>query len=522
MTLQEEKNLKEILQSRDVLVNENLQLKARLKWYEEQLGLANKRLHAPSSEKSPLGQEVMIFDEAEACASPVSSEPQTETISYTRHKTVGKRDDQLEGLPVEEIEYTLPEEERVCPKCFGPLHAMGHDVRREIKLIPAKVILVLHNRTNYTCRHCQNHEIKTPVLCAPAPETAFPGSLASPSAVAYVMTRKFAEGMPLYRQERSLKLEGFELSRQTMSNWMLTGAKWLSHIYDRMQSIMMERDILHADETTLQVLKEQNRAPWTESYMWLYRTGREGPPIILFEYQPTRLGEHPKRFLKNFSGYLHVDGYGGYNKLTGVKQVGCWAHARRKFNDAVNVIPQKDRKKATHANQGLVFCNKLFDIERELHDVTAEERFAGREAKSKDVLDNFHLWLMNMQGRITPNTALGKAVNYCLNQWEKLTVFLLDGRLEIDNNRAERSIKPFVIGRKNWLFANTPRGANASATIYSIVESAKENGLSPYAYLTYLFEKLPNIDVKDPQAIDLLLPWAEPVQAQFRVNKATR
>ena len=522
MTIQEEKNFKEILQSRDVLADENLQLKALLKWYGEQLGLAKKRLYAPSAEPTPPGQETMLFNEAEACASPVLPDPQTATITYTRHKTVGKRDDQLEGLPTEEIEYTLPEEEQVCPECSGPLHAMGHDVRREIKLIPAKVILVLHNRTKYACRHCQIKKTATPVLCAPAPETAFPGSVASPSAVAYIMNRKFAEGMPLYRQEQSLKLEGFELSRQNMANWMLVGAKWLSHIYSRMKEIMMKCDILHADETTLQVLKEPGRTPQAESYMWLYRTGREGPPIILFEYKPTRARENPQRFLENFSGYLHVDGYAGYNKLPGVKQVGCWAHARRKFNEAINVIPKKDRKRTAPANQGLDFCNKLFAIERELHDVTAEERFAGREVKSKDVLDNFHLWLINMQGQITPSTALGKAVNYCLNQWQKLTVFLLDGRLELDNNRSERAIKPFVIGRKNWLFANTVRGANASATIYSLVETAKENGLNPYAYLTYLFEKLPNINLKDPQAIDLLLPWAEPVQEQFSVNKTTR
>ena len=201
MTIQEEKNFKEILQSRDVLADENLQLKALLKWYGEQLGLAKKRLYAPSAEPTPPGQETMLFNEAEACASPVLPDPQTATITYTRHKTVGKRDDQLEGLPTEEIEYTLPEEEQVCPECSGPLHAMGHDVRREIKLIPAKVILVLHNRTKYACRHCQIKKTATPVLCAPAPETAFPGSVASPSAVAYIMNRKFAEGMPLYRQE---------------------------------------------------------------------------------------------------------------------------------------------------------------------------------------------------------------------------------------------------------------------------------------------------------------------------------
>jgi hypothetical protein len=338
------------------------------------------------------------------------------------------------------------------------------------------------------------------------------------------MTHKFVEGSPLYRQEAALERMGFVLSRQTMANWMITGAAWLEKIFDRLHFHLRKRAILHADETTLQVLKEEGRPAQSTSYVWLYRSGRDGPAIVLFEYQPTRAGEHPLAFLKGFLGWLHVDGYAGYEGLPGVTLVGCWAHARRKFTDAINVLPTPERKKGqTVAHQGLAFCNKLFEIERELHDVTPEQRFAAREQRSRPVLQKFRVWLDALEGKVLPKSKLGEALTYCRNQWPKLLGFLQDGRLELDNNRSERAIKPFVIGRKNWLFANTPRGAKSSAIIYSIVETAKENGLVPFAYLTYLFEKLPNVNLKDPEALDLLMPWSEAVQAKCRVpSKPTR
>jgi hypothetical protein len=252
--------------------------------------------------------------------------------------------------------------------------------------------------------------------------------------------------------------------------------------------------------------------------MWLYRSGRDGPPIVLFDYQTTRAAAHPSAFLKGFRGYLHVDGYVGYEGLTGVTLVGCWAHARRKFMDAIHVLPAPERKKgATAAHKGLDFCNPLFEIERTLHDVTPEERLAGRKLRSTVVLATFRAWLDEISLAALPKSKLGEAITDCLNQWRKLNAFLQDGRLERDNNRSERAIKPFVIGRKNWLFANTPGGARSSATIYSLVETAKENGLNPLSYLTYLFEQLPNINLKDPTAVDELLPWSEAVPSRCRV-----
>jgi transposase len=386
---------------------------------------------------------------------------------------------------------------------------MSDEVRRELKIVPAQVTVLEHVRFVYACRHCQQNEIATPVLTAPMAAPVLPGSLVSPSAMAFIMVGKYADGLPLYRQEQQLARLGVELSRQTLSNWMLKGSLlWLRPLYERMHERLRAQDILHADETTVQVLHEPGRPAQSDSYMWLYRTGRDGPPMILFDYQMTRAGAHPCEFLSGFKGYLHVDGYPGYHGLKEVILVGCWAHARRKFTDALKALPAKNNNKMVVAKEGLDFCNQLFSIERELREATSEKRFAARLELSRPVLNGFLVWLKTKEPQVLPKCALGTAITYCLNQWHKLTAFLQDGRLEIDNNRSERSIKPFVIGRKNWMFSNTPRGAIASATIYSIIETAKENHLNPFHYLTYLFEKMPNIDIKDSKVLEDLLPWS--------------
>jgi transposase len=519
MTQHDATTYQQALKARDEKI---LLLQAEVQWYKEQFGLAKKRLYGPKSEPSPVTQEAMLFNEAEACASDVLPDPECEKVTCNRRKkTPGRRQQQLENLPIEEIEYELTEEARTCPACSGSLHKMGEDVRQEIKVIPAQVILVKHKAAKYACRHCNRNEIQTPIKTASVPKTAFPNSLASPSAVAYMMSQKFVEGLPLYRQEQNLTRLGFELSRQTMANWILAGADWLEQMARLLKAELLARAALHSDETPLQVLQEAGRSAQSTSYMWLYRSGRDGPPTVLYEYQPTREAEHPRKFLKGFTGFLHVDGYVGYEGLTGVTLVGCWAHARRNFIEALEVLDAMERAKGgTAAHEGLKYCDKLFAIERDLHQVTAQERFAGRQTRSGPVLKEMRVWLEEMAIAVVPKTACGKAIRYCLNQWSKLTTFMLDGRLELDNNRAERSIKPFVIGRKNWLFANTPRGADASATIYSLVETAKENGLNPLPYLKHLFERLPNMNWKDPQALVPLLPWSETIQDKFRVPAA--
>lgn len=319
------------------------------------------------------------------------------------------------------------------------------------------------------------------------PEPVIKGGFASPEAVAHIMAQKFVMGVPLYRQEQELLRSGILLSRQTMSNWLIRCAEdWLGPIYRRLKVHLLEQEILHADETTVQVLREPGKAAQSKSYMWLYRSGRDMPrPIVLYEYQPSRKASHPEAFLKDFKGYLHTDGYSAYHGLPDDIVVGCWwAHLRRKFDEALKALPNKDRGGCS-ALRGKRYCDRLFEIERGLDGRTPAERGHERQANSRPLMEEFFSWVNSLN--VLPKTGLGQALHYARSQRKYLERYLLDGRLEISNNRAERSIKPFVIGRKNWLFANTPKGAAASAVIYSIMETAKENGLNPYAYLTYIF-----------------------------------
>jgi transposase len=510
------------LQNRCALQEQQIaELTAKLTWYEEQFRLSQQKRFGRSSEQTNHPEQMQLFNEAEKEAEPSLPEPTMEEITYRRRKRQGHREAQLKDLPVETIEYRLSPEEQVCPCCGGDLHEMSTEVRQELKIIPAQVSVVKHVRYVYSCRHCERNDIKTPVVTATMPAPVLPGSLVSPSAMAYIMTQKYVESMPLYRQEKQFARLGIELSRQTLANWMIQGAEqWLEPLYKRMHEHLLKQDILHADETTLQVLREPGRSAATNSYLWLYRTGRDGPAIVLYDYQTTRARKHPRRFLSGFKGYLHVDGYDGYNGLPDITLVCCWAHARRKFTEALKALPAEKRNADVAAKIGLDFCNQLFAIEREIRDATPEKRYKIRLKRSRPVMDEFLAWLKEQKPRVLPKSTFGQAITYCLNQWDKLEAFLLDGRLELDNNRSERSIKPCVIGRKNWLFANTPKGAKASATIYSIVESAKENGLNPFNYLKYLFEKLPNIDIQDQSAIDELLPWSSTLPQECRVQKS--
>jgi len=510
----------EELQNRCAMLEQQVtELTAKLKWFEEQFRLNQHRLFGSSSEHTVPLEQQQFFNEAEVEAQPSLAEPTIEEITYRRKKQQGQREAQLADLPVETIEYRLPDEEQVCACCGGPLHEMSTEVRQELKIVPAQVSVVKHVRYVYACRRCEREDVKTPVVTASMPAPVLPGSLVSPSLMAHIMVQKYVESMPLYRQEQQFSRLGVEISRQTMANWMVQGAdRWLNIIYDRMHKLLLKQNIIFADETTLQVLREPGRPAESTSYMWLYRTGREGPAIILYDYQTTRASKHPRQFLSGFKGYMHVDGYAGYNGLPDIVLVGCLSHARRKFDEALKALPAEQRNAPVAAKEGLDYCNQLFAIERELQDVTPEERYKIRLGRSRPVLDAFLAWLKLQRPRVLPKSAFGQAINYCLTQWDKLAAFLRDGRLEIHNNRSERSIKVFVIGRKNFLFSNTPKGAKASATIYSIVESAKENGLNPYSYLQHLFERLPNLNIEDQGVIDELLPWSGTLPEWCRIN----
>jgi transposase len=495
----------ELVEIIDNLTTKNEQLEAKVRWFEEQFHLARHKQFGASSERS-VKEQRNLFNEAEAIAEEGPAEEEIrQTITYERRKP--GRKPIPKDLPMERIEYRLSEEERICEICNHLMHEMSEEVRHEVKLIPSQVKIVQHARIVYGCRDCEKNGIEVPIKTAKAPRPVIEKGLASPSALAYVMTMKFVDGVPLYRQEQHYARLGIDLSRGVLSNWVLKGSEWLELIYGRAKQKLLEQGILHADETTLQVLKEPGRAAESQSYMWLYRTGSHGPPIVLYEYQQTRSGEHPRNFLKGFKGYLHADGYAGYHDIPDVTLCGCWAHLRRKFSEALKGVPPKKRASGSRAQEALDRINRLFAIERELQRCAPEDRLAIRNQKSRPIVEEFRKWLEDILPGIMPKSLFGLAVNYGLNQWTKLVRFLEDGRIEISNNRAERSIKPFVISRKNFLFCNTPRGARASAVIFSIIETAKENGLNPYAYLNYLFEKLPNLDSRDDATLDPLLPW---------------
>jgi transposase len=399
---------------------------------------------------------------------------------------------------------------------------MGKDIRREFKLIPAKAVIVEHVRYVYSCRECEKGACNVPVVKAPIDEPVIKGSFASPEAVAHIMTQKFVSGVPLYRQEQEFIRNGIGLSRQTMSNWILKCSEdWLEPIYTKLHEMLLKQEVLHADETILQVLHEPGKAAQSKSYMWLYRTsGDAKTQIVLYEYQPDRRGKRPKEFLAGFKGYIHTDGYSGYHSELPEDMVivGCWSHARRKFDEAIKGLAEKDRE-GSLAQKGKRYCDKLFKIEKVLKDVPYQDRYDERQKQAKPELDEFLSWLKSI--RPAPKSALGKAVNYALEQWKYLERYILDGRLEISNNRAERSIKPFVIDRKNFLFANTIKGARGSAVMFSIIETAKENGLNPYAYLTYIFKTAPNLDLKDPEMLKTLLPDHTPDECKVpgRIEK---
>jgi len=498
-----------------------VELELLVKAQEEQIRLLTLKLFGKKSERHEIEGQSFLFDEAVVECNTDLPEQEMEQITYDRRKRKGKREEDLSGLPVEQIRHELSESDQICPECGEGLHVMGHDVRKEVEIIPASFKVIEHIQDVYSCRNCEKHNTHVPIIKAPMPEPVIKGSIASPSAVAHIMTQKYVNAMPFYRQEQDFSRNGFILSRQTMANWMIKCSfDWLESLYERMKKLLLARKIAHADETVIQVLKEPGKAADTNSYIWLYRSsGDTGKHIVIYEYQESRAGEHPKKFLEEFTGFLHADGYQPYHNLpSNIIVVGCWTHGRRKFDEAFKVIP-KDAREGSSAEKGLWYYKKLFDLERDFNELTAEERYEQRLLYSKPIALEFYKWVDSLNA--LPQTLLGKAVNYIKEQWKYLMNVYLDGRLEFTNNRAERSIKPVAIGRKNYLFYNTPDGAKAGAIIYSIVLTAIENGLNPFQYLKYLFEQLPN----SIEPVETFLPWSDSIPESCKIpvkRKETR
>ena len=500
-------------QEYDSLKAENAELSQKVDWLMAQFRLSRHQTFGASSEKSAYDQ-LNIFNEVEATCDSNITEPELALVERHFRKRRRLTNDRLpEDLPVEIIEHDLLDEEKICTECDGALHVMGKETRRELVIVPATAKIREHIRKIYACRSCEKDAIGVPIVKSPIDNPVIKGSFASPEIIAHIMYQKFVMHAPLYRQEQDWNRQGIMLSRQTMSNWLISATEnWLKPIYDAYCEMLLTHDIIHGDETTLQVLKEPGKTAQSNSYMWLYRTSRYNKhgeevtqPIVLYEYTPGRHAKYPKEFLKDFKGYCHADGYDGYHALPkGITVVGCFAHARRKWDEALKVLPEKDRE-GSNVLRGKRYCDKLFELEREFADLAPDERLAKRQEFAKPILEEFFSWIDSLKA--LPKTPIGVAVNYMLNQRTYLERYLLDGRLEISNNRAERSIKPFVISRKNFLFANTPRGAKASAIMFSIIETAKENGLNPYEYLTYIFQNAPNWDIhNDINALQNLMP----------------
>ena len=463
----------------------------------EAVRLSRKKQFGSSSEKlleDGYEQLSMLFNEAEAYL-PAPEKKETTVAAHTRQKRSSRLEEVLpEDVPVEVVEHRMSDEELECPSCGETMEEIGKEVRRSLVMIPAQVKIREDWYYTYACKVCKEENIETPVVKTEKVVPVISGSYASAEAIAHIMVQKFVMGSPLYRQEQEWNRQGVKLSRQTMSNWILRAAEdWLKPVYEELHRKLVQHEVLHADETTLQVLKEPGKSAQSKSYMWLYRTGSDVEhPIVLYEYSPNRKPKNAEVFLEGFKGWLHADGYPGYHSLPEqIRVVGCWAHVRRKFDEAVNSLP-KHEQAGSAALEGQRYCSALFALEKEFAGMTAEERYKQRQERAKPVLDALLAWAETKKA--PPKSALGKALHYLREQWPWLIRYLEDGRLEISNNRAERSIKPFVIDRKNFLFANTPNGAHGSAVIFSIIETAKENGLDPFRYLVWVLQCAPGMN----------------------------
>ena len=521
------------------LTAENEKLRLENNWFRERFKLDRHRLFGASSERvkenTPglfdTAEGQMIFDEAELLLTGVGSadlvEPTAAEVTArdlpapagspagSGSKGKKNRATASDTLAVEEIRCELEAQEAVCLKCQGGLHTMGSEDREVLEFVPPYWKVVRYIRAKYACRQCAGMGEKTAPVLAPCNVPLLPGLMISPTGLAYLMSQKYEMAVPLYRMEQYFTARGLKISRQTMANWVISGADLLKPVFRCLREALLQQDIIHADETPIQVLREKDKPAESKSRMWVYCSGRYALPLVLYDYRESREAEHPERFLHGFQGVVHADGYQVYESLPGVRVAGCLAHARRNFVDAIKVLdlpPGVDRKNVA-ACQGLAFCQALYGVEHKAKDMTPEQRFEYRRTFTTPLLEAFHKWLLAQNVAHQDSQTMKEAIGYCLNQWDKLNTFMTDGRLEIDNNRCERAVKPFVMGRKNWMFANVPAGATASAIIYSVVETAKANGLIPEEYLKFLLQRLPAITPRDPIALQALMPWAPGVQA---------
>jgi len=496
------------------------EVNGKLSWLLEQLSSSNRKLYGQSSEKSVYDQ-IGVFGDMPADIFVTGREAPGTGPAAAPQKQKPKKKGEMgtrlpEGLPVETVEIELPEDQRECPDGHGQMRVIGKEVvRREVKITPASVTIVEYVRYSYTCPPCEETSDEPVNIVKPElPPQVIKGSMCAPETLAHIAVEKCVMGIPLYRQEQSWKRDGIPFTRQTMGNWMVRGSEdYLAPIYDMLHWQLCQHNLLHSDATVLQVLREPGKPPQSDSQMWVYRTsGDARHPIILFEYQPDKTQERPRDFLTGFEGYLITDGSSSYNGLPdSIILCGCLNHCRSGFVDALRAIKNEEDRVGSLALTGRDYCDDLFRIEREIKDQSFDKRYEVRNEKAKPVLDEFRTWLDSVQPYVAPKSKIGGAINYSINQWEYLVRYLLDGRIECSNNRAERSVKPFVINRKNFLFATSVAGACATAIYHSFTETAKENGLDPFRYLTYIFKTAAGINLRENEDMVIsLLPENAP------------
>lgn len=490
------------------LTTDNESKNQELEWYKNLIMKQQKKLFGKSSEKTSIHQ-ISLFDEAEVEA---TSEADIEETVVKKKK--GKHHKGFKDVTTTRIDYKLSAEELVCPTCEGKLHQMSVEVHKELILIPARIEIKEHARHVYSCRNCEATGTQATIVKADTPKALIKGSYVSASLLAHILSDKYERALPLYRQEVDFKRKGLEISRQTMSNWIIASSeRYFQPIVKYMREDLVERcKYIGADETPVDVLHDPRKEEGaTNSYMWVYGSGTsEELKMVVFKHEPTRRQENPQTFLKGYKGILQTDGYAGYNNIPEVVQVGCWAHARRYIRECVDLIPSTTKQADTLSYKCLTLINKLFQIEKKTcQNKSYEEIKEIRNSKSRVVVDELYEIVHQVQLDALTKSPLKKALTYLVNQEEKLKAYLEDGRIVISNNRIENAIRPFAIGRKNWLFSNSVKGAESSAAIYSIIESAKQNGLKPYDYLNYILEILPNINITDRSEMDSLLPYSK-------------
>jgi len=501
-------------------------LYAKVETLIEEVVLLRGQQYGRKSEKRSLeeqrGEQRRLFDE-EALAG-ASDQVRTlspeEAASYrvpVRSHVRGRprRRPLPEDLPRIEVEHDIAEAEKRCA-CGATLSRIGEETLEQLGIIPTRFYVLRHIRPKYACRSCDGVETEgATVKIAPPPPQLFAKSIVTPELLAWLVTSKYADGLPFYRVERIVQRSGVEISRESLCSWTIQGSQRCVPLLGLMRQELLSGPVIQADETRVQVLREPGRSASSKSYMWVYRGGDPQKPVVLFDYHPSRSAEVPLRFLKDYRGYLQTDGYKGYAELgnqPGIHHVGCWAHARRKFVEAAKVSP-----KGGAAEEALETIRKLYEIESraERQKLGPEEIRQLRQKEALPILVAFRGWLERKANETPPSLALGKAISYTLGQWDRLVRYVEDGRLRPDNNLAENAIRPFVVGRKAWLFSATPEGATASATMYSLVETARANGLEPYHYLRYLFTRLLTMRPEDtfasllPQNLkpaDIVLP----------------